>query len=101
MTGPRNREAFQAGQRLREAIRQVMLAWAPLAAPLTAARVLQRLSAAGWPVLPSARTVRWHMGAIRLQAQLGCHRGNSSCASDAASCPTGAGDGTHAQILRT
>jgi hypothetical protein len=87
MTGPRNLKAFTGGQRLREAIRQVMLTWPPLGATLTAARVLQQLSAAGWSPLPSARAVRWHMSAIRLEAALsglGCHRGNSSNQDEAA-----------------
>ncbi|HEV7136293.1 MAG TPA: hypothetical protein VGN43_06640 [Steroidobacteraceae bacterium] len=34
------------------------------------ADISQHLSRSGWSPLPAARTVRWHMGAIRLQAEL-------------------------------
>ena len=68
-----------------------------------AARVLRPLRAVGCSPLPTARTVRWHMGAIRLEAFLstsGCHRGIFPNADITASCVTGAGEGTHAELLK-
>jgi hypothetical protein len=68
---PRNRPAFEAGQRNREAIRRLMLEHAaqfPLARSLTAAQIRLRLRRLG--IYLAASTVYWHVEHIRLAADL-------------------------------
>lgn len=69
--GPRNRRAFAAGQRHREAIRQIMVDRAthnPLGRPLTAKQIQWTLKGRGVYLAPS--TVGWHMQQIRLAADI-------------------------------
>jgi hypothetical protein len=76
--GPRNRPAFQAGQRAREAIRRLMLEHArlhPLARPLTGKELRHGLRTGhGISLAPS--TVYWHIEQIRREAE--SERWNSS-----------------------
>jgi hypothetical protein len=65
MSGPRNPRAFARGQRIRAEIRSILESHNPLLPPLTAKHVLARLTCRP---LPSARTVQWHIAAIRLTA---------------------------------
>ena len=92
--GPRNRKAFAAGQRHREAIRQILLEHSrahPLGRALTGKEIAARLRAHGISLAPS--TVAWHVNRIRLTADIealdaelkGCNPSNSSSDSAVAS----------------
>lgn len=99
--GPRNRVAWERGQRVREAIQSALQQHDPLALPLTADDIRQRLEAGGIYVARS--TVYFHLAAIRGSRRRPDKRYNNSNSftqSGAASCMTGAGDGTHPKILR-
>lgn len=65
MSGPRNRIAFERSQSVRAAIRAFLAGYPPLLPPPTAELVCERLG-----LLVSVRTARWHIRAIRLEAQL-------------------------------
>jgi len=69
--GPRNKLAAARGARHRETIRLIMLAHAeahPLGPSVTAAEVQRRLRGRG--IYLAASTVAWHIGRIRLAAEL-------------------------------
>jgi len=63
MSGPRNRPAFEAGQRKREAIRAILAGHDPLALPLTAEELRLRLEGDGIYISTSA--VYWHLQSLR------------------------------------
>lgn len=67
VSDPRNRRAFERGQRIRAEIREVLASRNPLLPPLTAKDVRPRLTCRP---LPSLRTVQWHMAAVRTEAIL-------------------------------
>ena len=73
--GPRNRAAFERGQRLRAEVRAILEAHPPLLPPLTAPAIRARLTCSP---RPSVRTVRWHVSRIRLQAELAVLAGEAS-----------------------
>ena len=89
-TGPRNRIAFERGQRAREAIFQAWgelvlefaYHWPAVSRPPTAKDVARRLPDRYRRL--SERTIAWHMSRITLEAPLveeeGCALGNSSAA---------------------
>jgi hypothetical protein len=64
---PRNPRAVARGQALRAEIRALLEQHPALLPPLAAKDILRRLTRRP---LPSARTVRWHVAQIRLQAEL-------------------------------
>ena len=69
--GPRNRRAFAAGQRHREAIRQILIQHterSPLGRQLTAKQIQWHLKGLGVYLAPS--TVAWHVQQIRLAADI-------------------------------
>ena len=67
MSGPRNRRAYEHGQRIRAEIREVLASHNPLLPPLSAKDVRSRLRGTA---VPSVRTVQWHIAAIRTEAIL-------------------------------
>jgi hypothetical protein len=75
----RNRVAYERGQAIRTAVREILLEHArehPLGRPLTGKDVKQRLSSAGYRLALS--TTLWHMDRVRLEAELGWDCSNSS-----------------------
>ena len=77
MSGPRNLCAYRRGQALRAEIRSILETHPPLLAPLTPRAIRARLIRSP---RPSERTIRWHIYAIRLEAEraelgseIGCH----------------------------
>jgi hypothetical protein len=100
--GPRNRVAWERGQRAREAIRQLLLEYSqryPLGRSLTAWEIQAHLRPLGIHLATS--TIYWHLQQIRAEVDEppeGCDFYNSSKRDDATDCVTGAADGTHAEI---
>ena len=82
MSGPRNRVAFERGQRAREAIRQLLLEHAhryPLGRSLTAWEIQAHLRPLGVHIATS--TIYWHLEQIRAEVDEpleGCNFSNSS-----------------------
>lgn len=71
MSAPRNRRAFERGQRRRALIRSIMLDHAreyPLAKPLTGEQIRARLRTRGQYLEVSS--ILWHVARIRLEADL-------------------------------
>ncbi|MDA8350402.1 MAG: hypothetical protein M0038_16665 [Pseudomonadota bacterium] len=87
-TGPRNRVAFERGQRAREAIRQLLLEYSqryPLGRSLTAWEIQAHLRPLGIRLATS--TIYWHLEQIRAEVDEpleGCNFSNSSTAGEAA-----------------
>jgi hypothetical protein len=76
----RNLKAYEDGQAVRNAVKDMMAAHSPLARPLTAKTVNAQLP----PHLRrDERTIRLHMQRIR-EEEIDCRDGNSSSESDAA-----------------
>ena len=106
MSGPRNRVAWERGQRAREAIRQILLEYSqhrPLGRSLTAWEIQAHLRLLGVHLATS--TIYWHVQQIRAEVDdeplEGCNFSNSSTVGDATDCAKGAADGTHTEIQRS
>lgn len=82
MSGPRNRPAYIAGQRKRNAIRKILAAHSPLLRPLTLEQIQARLRAQGIYLAPS--TIAYHRDQIRLEEELKDCSGSNSSFPDAA-----------------
>ena len=83
MSGPRNLAAVQRSLGIRHRIRELLAERSHLLPPLSAKAIKSALHLA-----ISERAVRWHLNAIRLEAELaelGCHHGNSLNAPNIAS----------------
>ena len=77
----RNKRAFEDAQRLREELRQLLLAHHPLAEPLTAKAIAPMLSRR-----VSLSAIAWHLRAIRTAHTLQSEQTNSP--PDSATLPT-------------
>lgn len=62
---PRERQRAVAGAPLREVIRQILAASGP--SRMTGKAVRAELERSAFTPLPSSRTVRWHMAALRVR----------------------------------
>jgi hypothetical protein len=62
---PRNRRLYEQGRALRAEIRDMLLRHPPLAPPLTAKRIRERLTR---NPAPSIRVIQWHCARIRAEA---------------------------------
>ncbi len=77
MTGPRNRPAYEAGQRKRAALRAILAAHSPLLKPLTLEQLQARLRMQG--IYLALSSVAYHREQIRLEEELkDCNGSNSS-----------------------
>ncbi len=66
MANPRNRAAFERGQRARAELREILASHSPLLPPLTLAELQVQLADRG--VYLSRSTIAWHRSRIWLEA---------------------------------